>query len=276
MSKNDMVMVPREVAEAILGNAAQGYFSKDHGDALRVALKAQQHQSEPVAWWYWDEDDEEGFKDRILISDLVGVHGPESRDHKGHHWVTQPLYTHADPAEVERLRDDLETMRRKNNEYWHETEVLRAHLGEAEAGCMRLRAQLAEAHALLQQAVDNEESFNFDQTLISRIKTNLSASAEPSARPSQSEPVGVAVPELQFKSYPSEEGWTYCTFRADDVPAGTKLFTLESMGAEPSAPVEIDERAEFEKRFGPGTWGHVDWTDERIGWRSRAFLARKP
>lgn len=44
-------MVSEDLIRAILGNAAQGYFSKDHGDQLRAILDqpAEQHQGEPVA-----------------------------------------------------------------------------------------------------------------------------------------------------------------------------------------------------------------------------------
>lgn len=78
-----------------------------------------------------------------------------------------PLYTHAGPAEVEQLRANLETMRRKNNEYC-ETE-------------MTLRAQLAEAQALLRDVLgDVSEIFPTGKTA-NKVRSYLSASAEPSA-----------------------------------------------------------------------------------------------
>lgn len=43
-----------------------------------------------------------------------------------------------------------------------------------------------------------------------------------------------------------------------------------------SAPVKLDERAEFEKRFGNCTWGEDDYADEQRGWEARAALERKP
>lgn len=96
-----------------------------------------------------------------------------------------PLYPHADPGEVERLRNavefycklsnemigerdnlraDVESMRRKNNEYWHETETL--------------HTQLAERDALLREVIDGKTRTQFDGDLMHRILMALSASAE--------------------------------------------------------------------------------------------------
>lgn len=180
-----------------------------------------------------------------------------------------PLYTHADPAEVERLRTqlhdlamamhkrhyaktapdfepfdfasgligqidnmvagilqdvstlraDVETMRRKNNEYWHESEAM--------------RAQLAEAQALLgdiKKYLTNNEVGGYERLLCRKIDA-LSASAEP------------------------------------------------------SAPVEIDERAEFEAWFKDHS---KDWPfpsesikciardNDWLVWQARAALEREP
>ncbi|MNH04202.1 hypothetical protein D3C79_634890 [compost metagenome] len=41
------------------------------------------------------------------------------------------------------------------------------------------------------------------------------------------------------------------------------------------ATVQRDEWMEFEKRFGPGTWGHIDYANEQIGWKCRAALEKK-
>lgn len=43
-----------------------------------------------------------------------------------------------------------------------------------------------------------------------------------------------------------------------------------------SAPVKLDERAEFEKHFGNCTWGEDDYANEQRGWEARAALERKP
>lgn len=51
-------------------------------------------------------------------------------------------------------------------------------------------------------------------------------------------------------------------------------FYREVVEASVAAPVESDERAAFEKRFGTDTWSHPDYTDELIGWRMRAALER--
>lgn len=72
-------------------------------------------------------------------------------------------YTHADPAEVERLRDALDEC---DGERWK----LRTERDT-------LRAQLAEAHALLRETADSPIKDHIRR----KIDTALSASAEPSA-----------------------------------------------------------------------------------------------
>lgn len=109
-----------------------------------------QHQGEPVAWLYRDPD---GNARDQLTSDRAS-----NEDRGG--WLEIPLYTHADPGVVERLRADVETMRRKNNEYWHETETLRAQLAELEKQRIRLRDNNVEAlkenMALQQKLVERD------------------------------------------------------------------------------------------------------------------------
>lgn len=67
--------------------------------------------------------------------------------------------------ERDSLRGDVETMRRKNNEYWHEAEAF--------------RAKLAELDALLHEIAYSPNVFA--RHFRSRIEAVLSASAEPSA-----------------------------------------------------------------------------------------------
>lgn len=114
-------------------------------------------------------------------------------------------FTHADPAEVERLRKELAELRRweatvrENSPLLAEVERLRAELVDWKERCQRnsdeamswmgkhdaLRAQLAEAHALLRDLLPwmeriNEKS-NEDIPQVLRLRAALSASAEPSA-----------------------------------------------------------------------------------------------
>lgn len=68
----------------------------------------------------------------------------------------------------------------------------------------------------------------------------------------------------------------------------SKIEALLSASAEPSAPVEIDERAEFKRRFPDydhTLCSHEDWKDQYDdpklgdmwnGWQARAALERKP
>ena len=51
-----------------------------------------------------------------------------------------------------------------------------------------------------------------------------------------------------------------------------------SANAEPSEPVEIDERAEFEMAFPRphGSWTNPAFKAERDGWQARAVLEKKP
>lgn len=127
------------------------------------------------------------------------------------------------------------------------------------------RAQLAEAHALLQEIRRKPGLFSGD--FILRLDETLSASAEP--RP----------------------------FRTPDCPDcacvqdGQCLCSPSKPSAEPSEPVERDERAEFED------WSHCNWPgaqrqqlerddfgayknpiyrDFWTGWQARAALERKP
>lgn len=102
---------------------------------------AEQHQSEPVAYQARHSASEPWF-----FTDKPG------------YWEWRPLYTQADPDEAE----------------WSEMQQRLGDQNEA------LRAQLAEAHALLRQCCENEEGFSFDHDLLDRIKAALSTSAAPS------------------------------------------------------------------------------------------------
>ena len=147
-------MVGEDLIRAILGNAAQGYFSKDHGDQLRAILDqpARQGQGEPVAlparksyeesfsvhgqgqimgWNAYREAMEKLGPLYTLPAPVKGepvawqyrvTAGPatgwsfwnygKGEEFKAHYTVeTRPLYAHADPAEVERLRKELRIAR---------------------------------------------------------------------------------------------------------------------------------------------------------------------
>lgn len=222
--------------------------------------RAEQHQGEPVARYSMDQT------------------GCEELDPDGH-WVRYDDMKHADPAEVERLLGKIETMRRKNNEYWHETEALRAQLANKQtmsdnycALLMDANAQLAERDALLKCWMTFPLSASSPKINEVRRKSDylLSASAESSAPK-----CGVCG---QGAWACNEGGCHY----------------LESGNG---APVEIDERAAFERAIrtdwptapisrkrdllpkdDPCYGNYCDEPLQRawVGWQARAALERMP
>ncbi|MBF8720453.1 hypothetical protein [Pseudomonas guariconensis] len=227
-----------------------------------------QHHPEPIAWmvgtafWWTREEAERDAADTGLP--IVGL-GPMTGSvpaelHQGdaigtlvrdynerivftpigdpHIIDDMKVYAHADPAEVERLRDELEIV--KNNDLkWR-------GLREQEAEIENLRTQLAERDALLREAL----------------------------------------PAVEYESGRGDAAGTSYLQLAD------KIKSL-SASAEPSAPVEIDERADFERHVILTTGRPIDselkrhpvrhdeyecrtmqtrWND----WQARAALDRKP
>lgn len=159
MSNTEFVMVPRDV----LHDSVNGY-EHEQGRArnkLRSLLEqpAQHRQGEPVA-----------LPERISMTKLPTEQS--SRYHIGerHGWNAcldeiaklGPLYTHADPGEVEQG-------------YSHEVvQALQTKLDT-------LRAQLAERDALLREWLELHRRQQQPVTLHERTEAALSASAEPSA-----------------------------------------------------------------------------------------------
>lgn len=209
---------------------------------------AQQHQGEPImltavatlvedgdggleASWLLEGGTAELFAGMTL---LVADNAPDLCSEDG----SAQLYPHADPGEVERLRDELEIV--KNNDLkWR-------GLREQEAEIENLRTQLAERDALLREAL----------------------------------------PAVEYESGRGDAAGTSYLQLAD------KIKSL-SASAEPSAPVEIDERADFERHVILTTGRPIDselkrhpvrhdeyecrtmqtrWND----WQARAALDRKP
>lgn len=169
------VNVPREQLEKWQNTALFWGIDSIGVDIMHVLAKpAEQHQGEPVAWLYRDPDG--NARDQLTSARA------SNEDRGG--WLEIPLYTRADPGEVERLRADVETMRRKNNEYWHETETLRAQLAElkeafndSQEGLVTRGKMLAERDALLRHIRDTTAGPAHRE----QIDAALSASAEPSA-----------------------------------------------------------------------------------------------
>lgn len=90
MSKNDMVMVPRDVLETYLS-------APDDGESFEVLYgiirsPTEQEKFNPVAWMVHRED-----------GSLEGIHTePRCTDHASYYRMkVTPLYTQADPGEVD-------------------------------------------------------------------------------------------------------------------------------------------------------------------------------
>ncbi len=217
---------------------------------------AEQHQGEPVAYAVFTDNGNIRIWSTNCAAVAIKVMQEEGKQ-------VVPLYAHSAPsatAEVERLRTelDLRTQEREKFLGW---------CRDARAESTKLRAQLAERDALLQEIRRKPGLFSGD--FILRLDETLSASAEP--RP----------------------------FRTPDCPDcacvqdGQCLCSPSKPSAEPSAPVEIDERADFERHVILTTGRPIDselkrhpvrhdeyecrtmqtrWND----WQARAALDRKP
>lgn len=220
-----------------------------------------------------------------------------------------PLYTHADPGEVERLRELLRKLAQGSRDQLSIIEALRAQLAEQDA-------LLREASAAIKQGdVDFDAVYsscrNWDELVKDgvanevalKIDAALSAGAEPSA------------PIWEGRISNCEVWVNKCsncgeTHRLLECAQAERIEVALSASAEPSdsadlgscqrrpawatdgrintadLPVERDERAEFESKFStfqlqrhpqhpdcyenPGV--HYVWQ----GWQARAALERKP
>lgn len=247
MSNNQMISVPREqmerfseVLEVLSCHITVADDSLKAGRAIHsemsaiLAQPAEQHQGEPVAcqveFIHGETPRVVSWNDRPAgiyqlytrpvqgepVAYLITPPGCSpalvfARDIRSVNVYTAPLYTHADPAEVERLRTELE-----NSYTVAEHERLVAKGQETNTAYIKaLRAQLAEQGALLRKVPDMPKSVErrlFDDAdpdgylegdgdwcdnnpevvawLIENheaIRAALSASAEPSAPPEQSE-----------------------------------------------------------------------------------------
>lgn len=198
-------------------------------------------QQEPFAWLVQSPQD---------LEFVEGVaHTKEDADrYTAMGWSSTPMFSHADPGEVERLRTELEEWK-KRCQYNADT----AHDVASERDT--LRAKLAERDALLQEIRGQSCSIWLRGETQHKMDATLSASAEPSV------PYGQQCPG---------DGVSKCK-------------------ACPSAPAELDERAEFEahmRRDFPGVYltRTLDRESYRnpshqgswLSWQARAALERKP
>lgn len=186
---NEFVMVPRVPTDEMIVAFAEAWYSKrqaiddpDMLDAYAAMLAvAPEHQGEPDAWM-----DPRSPQMHATISNEVKQHNAKfgGAPASAVNGYTIPLYTHADPGEVERLRAEIERLRERV------TPTHKSLIGKhAEIIKERdsLRAQLAERDALLDRVIDHA-TFWHDHPYaevveaIAKDYKALSASAEPSAK----------------------------------------------------------------------------------------------
>lgn len=187
-------------------------------------------------------------------------------------WLPLLDTPHADPAEAERLRADLKHLMNTSVK----EEVFDIVCKERD----NLRGQLAEAHALLQRAATDireaANAYHADHDEHARLHVlasemqALSASAEPSA------------PKHETCKACHGEGVIHTGI--EESPT-TLCKRCDGSGNEPSAPVERDERAEFElyrdRRnallISEGSSAKWRVTQAHYAtWEARATLERKP
>lgn len=108
-------------------------------------------------------------------------------------------------------------------------------------------------------------------TLPDRIYLELYAALSKPAEQHQGEPVAIIGSDWQLLWFSpmGMETLAACCKRTG-LNIGDKLYRNADAGE-----VERDERAEFEKHFGPCTWGEEEYEEEMRGWQARADLERK-
>jgi hypothetical protein len=219
MSNTEFVMVPRvptdEMKEAADGlgfvfshgdEECNGIISADMAEEIYQVMidakPAEQHQGEPVAWIVTDMNGDSYFAyDKQTSSD-------------------KPLFTRADPAEVERLREGI-------TKHWKVVCDQRAELDT-------LRAQLAERDALLRD--NSGKLIRMAAHLISAPLFALQDLLDEDKKMTRAR-VDAAVESADARL-------------KDAAYELRRIADALSASAEPSAPVEIDERAAF------STWTH--------------------
>lgn len=166
----------------------------DIASDLRDYMATEQQQSEPVAW--------------IEVADLKeiakgarwsGTAWGRPADDKGLYRLPPrvPVYTHADPGEVERWKNLHAAMQLQRDHHRDKADTLRAQLAERDALLRYVDDQLTNMQPHIEQACyPGRAGFidNYVDPVIERIRA-LSASAEPSvaAEHCESEEIGRVV-----------------------------------------------------------------------------------
>lgn len=140
-----------------------------------------QYQGEPVAWVRFRNGEPDYDGDACMIMNVAG-------DTLGDGDSWEPVYTHADPGEVEQLRNELGEAKGEYDRSVNKVADLRAQLDERNAAleCMTTTAtgyksELTERDALLRERLELHRRQQQPVTLHERTEVALSASAEPSA-----------------------------------------------------------------------------------------------
>lgn len=296
MSKNDMVMVPREMIQRAIDqlSVCSGPGPANRAQELRAMLNApsQQHQGEPVAYAVFTDNG----NIRIWSTNCAAVAIKVMRE-EGKQAV--PLYAHSAPsatAEVERLRTelDLRTQEREKFLGW---------CRDARGESTKLRTQLAERDALLQEIRRKPGLFSGD--FILRLDETLSASADPRPFRTPDCPDCACVQDGQCLCSPSKPSAEPSAPVIHPINMKTLMQAYEqvdhnamlhgtsnwcaamatalrgALQGEPSAPVEIDELPGFEKwwsehgEFCRAGGGDYEKTFAWRAWEYRAALNRK-
>lgn len=212
---------------AVVDEGDDGLFVEliygDNGNPLRRGdkLYTRPAQGEVVGWQFyqqskwWNGDDR--IKDHRKNTEAAGI-------------PTRDVYTHADPAEVERLREE--------NRRLHEAGEFLDGVNQGIED--KLRAQLADAHALLRRALNGG-----DDNLGGDIDAALSANAEPTTAKQETHD------EMRIRHKREFDALDGSGFHYQECRCGTRgSYPVEVKhcvcgkpfdSAEPSAPVERDQ-----------------------------------
>lgn len=237
---NEFVMVPRELADDLV-RVLEVFFDDGACGPLEnirdLLSKAEgQHQGEPVGMLLIDE-----YFDNREVGDVdvqldLKVCGQLAEKYPGQ---SLPLYTHADTGEVERLRNEHAEAVNVGMRYQERCEAMSAQLAERDALLDHMAYYLSPALASHQYSM-TEETMHHALSVLHDWR-QLRASAEPSA-PKCREVARQIVWHDKAQFVMSQLLGT--DVRCD--PNKTYTFSLyDSDGA----PVERDERAEFEKKL---------------------------
>lgn len=206
MSKNDMVMVPRELLERVVISATRADVTRqlDINEMQRVLDKpVDKHHSDPVAW-FRDGDDGREYCEKPFTTDWKPLYthsdpgdaGPDAAQFSAGDMATQGARAFASrDAEVERLREacakefasveklsaEVERLRVENKDYREGAERYE-DLCEAQSNEIRvLCALLARSAKLARGMVVHPWADKFASLAADIERIGVSASAEPSA-----------------------------------------------------------------------------------------------